>query len=256
MCLNSLPNGLRQDSCAETVGQLERNALLNGLDGVSDHGLSDSDLSAHVPSNREVEPTSATVDRTRIERAVREILVAIGEDPDREGLRETPKRVARAYGEIFAGLRQDPAAHLQCTFAQTCDEVITVSGIKFYSVCEHHLLPFNGKVHIAYLPANGRVVGLSKLARTVEVFARRPQIQERLTDQIAEALTTHLQARGVIVVVEAEHMCMRMRGVRSVDAVMTTIARRGVFQSDATRSSEVMSLLNTMSRRRDNGGAI
>ena len=238
MCLNSLPNGLRQDSCAETVGQLERNALLNGLDGVSDHGLSDSDLSAHVPSNREVEPTSATVDRTRIERAVREILVAIGEDPDREGL------------------RQDPAAHLQCTFAQTCDEVITVSGIKFYSVCEHHLLPFNGKVHIAYLPANGRVVGLSKLARTVEVFARRPQIQERLTDQIAEALTTHLQARGVIVVVEAEHMCMKMRGVRSVDASMTTYARRGVFQSDATRSSEVMSLLNTMSRRRDNGGAI
>ena len=209
-----------------------------------------------VLSDRAVELKPENIDRTRIERAVREILLAIGEDPDREGLRETPTRVARAYGEIFAGLRQDPAAHLQCTFAQSCDEVITVCGIKFYSVCEHHLLPFTGNVHIAYLPANGRVVGLSKLARTVEVFARRPQIQERLTDQIAEALTTHLQARGVIVVVEAEHMCMRMRGVRSVDAVMTTIARRGVFQSDATRSSEVMSLLNTMSRRRYNGGAI
>ena len=237
MSLNNVLNGLPRDGAAETSRPLERNGL-------------------PVLSDRAVELKPENIDRTRIERAGREILLAIGEDPDREGLRETPTRVARAYGEIFAGLRQDPAAHLQCTFAQSCDEVITVCGIKFYSVCEHHLLPFTGNVHIAYLPANGRVVGLSKLARTVEVFARRPQIQERLTDQIAEALTTHLQARGVIVVVEAEHMCMRMRGVRSVDAVMTTIARRGVFQSDATRSSEVMSLLNTMSRRRDNGGAI
>ena len=241
MSLNNVLNGLPRDGAAETSRPLERNGLPNGLPVLSD---------------RAVELKPENIDRTRIERAVREILLAIGEDPDREGLRDTPTRVARAYGEIFAGLRQDPAAHLQCTFAQSCDEVITVCGIKFYSVCEHHLLPFTGNVHIAYLPANGRVVGLSKLARTVEVFARRPQIQERLTDQIAEALTTHLQARGVIVVVEAEHMCMRMRGVRSVDAVMTTIARRGVFQSDATRSSEVMSLLNTMSRRRDNGGAI
>ena len=241
MSLNNVLNGLPRDGAAETSRPLERNGLPNGLPVLSD---------------RAVELKPENIDRTRIERAVREILLAIGEDPDREGLRETPTRVARAYGEIFAGLRQDPAAHLQCTFAQSCDEVITVCGIKFYSVCEHHLLPFTGNVHIAYLPANGRVVGLSKLARTVEVFARRPQIQERLTDQIAEALTTHLQARGVIVVVEAEHMCMRMRGVRSVDAVMTTIARRGVFQSDATRSSEVMSLLNTMSRRRYNGGAI
>ena len=237
MSLNNVLNGLPRDGAAETSRPLERNGL-------------------PVLSDRAVELKPENIDRTRIERAVREILLAIGEDPDREGLRETPTRVARAYGEIFAGLRQDPAAHLQCTFAQSCDEVITVCGIKFYSVCEHHLLPFTGNVHIAYLPANGRVVGLSKLARTVEVFARRPQIQERLTDQIAEALTTHLQARGVIVVVEAEHMCMRMRGVRSVDAVMTTIARRGVFQSDATRSSEVMSLLNSMSRRRDNGGAL
>ena len=241
MSLNNVLNGLPRDGAAETSRPLARNGLPNGLPVLSD---------------RAVELKPENIDRTRIERAVREILLAIGEDPDREGLRETPTRVARAYGEIFAGLRQDPAAHLQCTFAQSCDEVITVCGIKFYSVCEHHLLPFTGNVHIAYLPANGRVVGLSKLARTVEVFARRPQIQERLTDQIAEALTTHLHARGVIVVVEAEHMCMRMRGVRSVDAVMTTIARRGVFQSDATRSSEVMSLLNTMSRRRDNGGAI
>ena len=241
MSLNNVLNGLPRDGAAETSRPLARNGLPNGLPVLSD---------------RAVELKPENIDRTRIERAVREILLAIGEDPDREGLRETPTRVARAYGEIFAGLRQDPAAHLQCTFAQSCDEVITVCGIKFYSVCEHHLLPFTGNVHIAYLPANGRVVGLSKLARTVEVFARRPQIQERLTDQIAEALTTHLQARGVIVVVEAEHMCMRMRGVRSVDAVMTTIARRGVFQSDATRSSEVMSLLNTMSRRRYNGGAI
>ena len=240
MSLNNVLNGLPRDGAAETSRPLERNGLPNGLPVLSD---------------RAVELKPENIDRTRIERAVREILLAIGEDPDREGLRETPTRVARAYGEIFAGLRQNPAAHLQCTFAQTCDEVITVCGIKFYSVCEHHLLPFSGKVHIAYLPANGRVVGLSKLARTVEVFARRPQIQERLTDQIAEALTTHLQARGVIVVVEAEHMCMRMRGVRSVDAAMTTIARRGLFKSDASRSSEVMSLINTMSRRRDDGSA-
>jgi GTP cyclohydrolase I len=188
------------------------------------------------------------VDKTRIERAVREILFAIGEDPDREGLAETPARVARAYGEIFAGLHQNPSIHLKRTFAQACDEVITVCGIGFFSVCEHHLMPFTGKVHIAYLPAEGRVVGLSKLARTVEVFARRPQIQERLTAEIADALTDYLGARGVIVVVEAEHLCMKMRGVRSLDAAMTTFARRGVFQTDAMLSSEVMSLINNFSR--------
>lgn len=202
----------------------------------------------HRSSTRLADGTGAGIDLSRIERAVREILVAIGEDPDREGLRETPARVARSYGEIFAGLHQDPAIHLKRTFSQSCDEVITVCGIGFFSVCEHHLLPFTGRAHIAYLPAQGRVVGLSKLARTVDVFARRPQIQERLTAEIADALTDHLGARGVIVVVEAEHLCMKMRGVRSLDAAMTTFARRGVFQTDATLSSEVMSLINNFSR--------
>jgi len=187
------------------------------------------------------------VDLPRIERAVREILLAIGEDPDRDGLLDTPSRVARAYGELFSGLRDDPSRHLARVFEQRHDELITVTGIDFFSVCEHHLLPFFGKAHVAYLPRNGKVVGLSKLARTVEVFARRPQLQERLTDQVADALMEHLDARGAVVMVEAEHMCMRMRGVRCSDSLMTTVARRGVFrteQGEATaRGREALDLV-------------
>lgn len=190
------------------------------------------------------------VDLKRIERAVREILLAIGEDPDRDGLLDTPKRVAKAYTEIFAGLRQDPAEHLARVFEQRSDEFVTVTNIDVHSVCEHHLLPFFGKAHVAYLPGGGKVVGVSKLARTVEVFARRPQIQERLTEQIADALMEHLDAAGAVVIVEAEHMCMRMRGVRSAESRMTTVARRGVFKDDEARGRDAIAFVRGAAERR------
>lgn len=190
----------------------------------------------------------ATVDRPRLERAVREILLAVGEDPDREGLRDTPRRVAKAYGEIFAGLGQCPSAHLGRVFSQATDEAVLVSDIQFHSVCEHHLLPFHGRAHIAYLPSEGRVVGLSKLARTVEVFARRPQLQERLTEQIADALDVHLGCAGCAVMVEAEHLCMRMRGVRAAEARMTTTARRGIYRCDDDRGREALEALRAARR--------
>jgi GTP cyclohydrolase I len=192
---------------------------------------------------------SQPVDQERIARAVREILIAIGEDPDREGIVDTPKRVAKAYAEIFRGLREDVSTHLARTFEQASDELITVTNINFFSTCEHHLLPFHGQAHVAYVPGNGRVVGLSKLARTVEVFARRPQLQERLTDQIADALVEHLDAAGAVVMVEGEHMCMRMRGVRSHDARMTTFARRGIFRTDERRGAETVQLVRDLAAR-------
>ncbi|MBG6190820.1 GTP cyclohydrolase I [Arthrobacter sp. CAN_A212] len=183
------------------------------------------------------------VDQPRIERAVREILAAIGEDPDRDGLVETPKRVAKAYAEFFAGLHQDPAEILSTTFEIDHEELVLVKDIPFYSTCEHHLVPFHGSAHIGYIPsAEGRVTGLSKLARLVEVFARRPQVQERLTTQIVEALMTHLQPKGAIVVVECEHMCMSMRGVRKPGAKTVTSAVRGQVRDPATRA-EAMSLI-------------
>jgi GTP cyclohydrolase I len=166
------------------------------------------------------------IDLPRIERAVREILLAIGENPDRDGLIDTPKRVARSYRELFRGLREDAATHLRRTFTQTHGEVIILRDIEFCSLCEHHLLPFMGKAHVAYLPTGGRVVGLSKLARTVEVFARRPQVQERMTDQIADALVKHLNPEGVIVVVEAQHLCMKMRGVNNSCSSIAIAPRR------------------------------
>lgn len=187
--------------------------------------------------------STAGVDAPRIERAVREILVAIGEDPDREGLRETPKRVARAYREIFSGIADDAGRHLRRTFEHESDQVVIVSGIDFSSVCEHHLLPFFGKAHIAYLPGNGRVVGLSKLARTVDVFARRPQLQERLTEQVAESLHYCMAPRGVCVLIEAEHLCMRIRGAGKPRAITTTLAVRGVYREDASARAEVMTLI-------------
>jgi GTP cyclohydrolase I len=189
------------------------------------------------------------VDHARIARAVREILVAVGEDPDRDGLLDTPKRVAKAYAEMFRGLSEDVGDHLARTFEQSSGELITVTNINFFSVCEHHLLPFHGQAHVAYLPKHGRVVGLSKLARTVEVFARRPQLQERLTDQIADALVEHLDAAGVVVMVEGEHMCMKSRGVRSHDARMTTFARRGVYAADESRGMQAVQLVRDMARR-------
>jgi GTP cyclohydrolase I len=193
-------------------------------------------------------PAPRPSDERRIERAVREILLAVGEDPDREGLRETPARVARAYREIFAGLNQDPREHPGKQFEQGDDELVMVRDIEFHSVCEHHLLPFFGTASIAYQPGNGKVVGLSRLARTVEVFARRPQIQEQLTAQIADAIEIELGARGVTVVLEAEHLCMKMRGARSPNASMRTVTHRGIFREDREARQEVMAALGVSSR--------
>ena len=183
------------------------------------------------------------MDLPRIEKAVREILEAVGEDPQREGLRDTPSRVARMYEEIFAGLQEDPAQHLQAAFTEDYDELVVLRDIPFHSMCEHHLMPFEGKAHVAYLPA-GRVCGLSKLARVVETFARRPQMQERLTSQIADLLTAELQAKGVAVVIFAVHTCMTCRGVKKSGAVMVTSAMRGRCRSDARTRSEVLALLH------------
>ena len=183
------------------------------------------------------------VDLDRIARAVREILIAVGEDPDRDGLVKTPGRVARMYEEIFAGLREDPAQHLTVTFEASHDEMVLVRDIPLYSACEHHLVPFHGVAHVGYIPSHdGKVTGLSKLARLVDIYARRPQVQERLTTQIVEAMVSHLKPRGAIVVVECEHMCMSMRGVRKPGAKTVTSAVRGQLHDPATRA-EAMSLI-------------
>ena len=183
------------------------------------------------------------VDQDRAAAAVRELLLAIGEDPDREGLRDTPSRVARAYAETFAGLDQEPESVLRTTFAIEHDEMVIVRDIEVYSTCEHHLVPFHGVAHVGYIPArDGRVTGLSKIARLVEVFARRPQVQERLTTQIADALVHHLDVQGVIVVIECEHLCMAMRGVRKPGSRTITSAVRGQLRDPTTRA-EAMSLL-------------
>lgn len=190
-----------------------------------------------------VSETSNPVDQERIARAVREILLAIGEDPDRDGLVDTPKRVAKAYTEFFGGLHRDPAELLATTFDIDHEEMVLVKDISFYSTCEHHLVPFHGQAHVGYIPgANGKVTGLSKLARLVELYARRPQIQERLTTQIVMALMDHLQPRGAIVVIECEHMCMSMRGVQKPGAKTVTSAVRGQLREQATRA-EAMSLI-------------
>jgi GTP cyclohydrolase I len=182
-------------------------------------------------------------DGPRIEAAVREILAAIGEDPERDGLKDTPARVARAYEEMFAGLDQDPGAVLSAVFELGHEEMILVKDIELYSMCEHHLVPFLGVAHVAYIPAtDGRITGLSKIARLVDVYAKRPQVQERLTTQVADALVEHLGARGVIVVVEAEHLCMSMRGVRKPGSRTVTSAVRGLMRDAATRA-EAMSLI-------------
>lgn len=189
----------------------------------------------------DTKPASA-VDLGRIERAVREILFAVGEDPDREGLRETPARVARMYAELFGGLHEDPRVHLKKFFTEKYDEVVLVRDISFDSMCEHHMLPFMGKAHIGYLPG-GRVVGLSKLARVVEVVARRPQVQERMTEEIARLLEEELQVKGVAVVIEAVHTCMTVRGVRKPGSVCVTSAMKGAFRTRPTTRSEIMTLI-------------
>ena len=183
------------------------------------------------------------MDKERIKSAVREILLAVGENPDREGLRETPERVAEMCGEIFAGLAENPEQHLKIFHETGNEEMVTVRDIPLYSVCEHHLMPFVGKASIAYIPKNGRVIGLSKLARIVNAFARRPQLQERLTSQLADFLERELQPQGVAVIIEAEHLCMTMRGVRAAGSITQTSALRGRMRSDARSRQEVLSLL-------------
>ncbi|HEY5170418.1 MAG TPA: GTP cyclohydrolase I FolE [Acidimicrobiia bacterium] len=190
-----------------------------------------------------IEETSG-VDTARLEKAVREILVAIGEDPDRDGLLRTPHRVAEMYAEIFHGLHEDPSRHLVVTFEADHDEMVLVRDIALYSMCEHHLAPFHGRAHVAYIPGDdGRITGLSKLARLVDGFAKRPQVQERLTTQIADAIVEVLQPRGAFVMIEAEHLCMSMRGVRKPGTLTLTSAVRGLFKDNAATRAEVMALI-------------
>ena len=194
--------------------------------------------------HRRIDGVVRGVDRPRAEAAVRELLIAVGEDPDRPGLKDTPARVARSYGEIFAGLWQDPGEVLATTFDEDHDELVLVKDIPMYSTCEHHLVPFHGVAHIGYIPGeDGKVTGLSKLARLVEVYARRPQVQERMTSQIADALNDVLKPRGVLVVIEAEHLCMAMRGIRKPGSRTVTSAVRGIFRKNAATRSEAMSLV-------------
>src|SRR5215213_2708540 len=189
------------------------------------------------------EMDDATVDHARIERAVREILLAVGENPEREGLLKTPSRVARAYAELMAGLHTDPRKHLKTVFRERYDEIVLLRDIEFNSLCEHHLLPFTGKAHVAYLP-DGKVVGLSKLARLVEGFARRPQVQERLTGQIADALMEELNPIGAACVIEAVHTCMTIRGAKKHGSTMVTSALRGIFKENPASRSEILSLMH------------
>lgn len=197
-----------------------------------DEGISSGSLKLNV----------GQVDLPRIERAVKEILAAVGEDPSREGLLETPARVARMYAEMFAGLKVDPRQHLQKVFTEQYDEVVLVRDISFCSMCEHHLLPFMGQAHVAYVP-NGKVVGLSKLARVVEVVSRRPQVQERMTEDIATMLVEELGAKGVAVVIEASHSCMTIRGIKKPGSSMVTSALKGIFRSNVSSRAEVLQLI-------------
>ena len=195
--------------------------------------------------DREFAPAKPNVDVPRVERAVRELLLAIGENPDRDGLVGTPNRVARMFEEIFSGLREDPGDHLSVVFDSDHDEMVMVKDIPVYSVCEHHLVPWFGSAHVAYIPnEDGRITGLSKLARLVDGFSRRPQVQERLTTQVADCIEAVLAPRGVLVVVEAEHLCMSMRGVRKPGAITVTSAVRGLMRDSAAARSEAMSFIH------------
>jgi GTP cyclohydrolase IA len=202
-------------------------------------------LTTAAPGDAPRPPVAGEPDLARVERGVREVLAGLGEDPGRAGLVETPARVARAFAELLGGMRERPDAHLARVFEQdhAGDDVVVLKGIRFVSVCEHHLLPFSGVAHVAYLPSHGRVAGLSKLARTVDVYARRLQLQERLTSQIAEALAEHLDPRGVAVVLESEHSCLRLRGARKEDALMVTTAFRGALEHDRALRGEVLTLM-------------
>ncbi|MGD0463362.1 MAG: GTP cyclohydrolase I FolE [Tepidisphaeraceae bacterium] len=195
-----------------------------------------------MPKNPSVKSHPVPPDLGRIERAVREILLAVGENPDREGLLLTPQRVAKSYAELMAGLQEDPRSHLKTVFSERYDEIVLLRDIEFHSLCEHHLLPFMGRAHVAYLP-DGKVVGLSKLARLVEGYARRPQLQERLTTQVADALMQELNALGAACVIEATHTCMTIRGARKPGSVMVTSALRGIFKKNPASRAEVLGLI-------------
>ncbi|WP_064063118.1 GTP cyclohydrolase I FolE [Rhodococcus gordoniae] len=206
----------------------------------SDTGSDPEDVTTHALSV----DAGRTFDQARAEAAVRELLIAVGEDPDREGLRDTPARVARAYREVFGGLFTDPDEVLDTTFDEGHQELVLVRDIPMYSTCEHHLVSFHGVAHVGYIPGpTGRVTGLSKLARVVDLYAKRPQVQERLTSQVADAMMRKLQPRGVIVVVEAEHLCMAMRGIRKPGASTTTSAVRGLFQTSSASRAEALDLI-------------
>jgi GTP cyclohydrolase I len=210
-------------------------AMTRGIshDLENDHDASDA---------RPAEMPPARVDVPRIEKAIRELLLAVGEDPDREGLLKTPNRVARSYAELMAGLQDDPRRHLKTVFNERYDEIVLLRDIEFHSLCEHHLLPFTGRAHVAYLP-DGKVVGLSKLARLVEGYARRPQVQERLTTQIADALMEALNPIGAACVIEATHTCMTIRGAKKHGSTMVTSALRGIFKENPSSRAEVLSLM-------------
>ncbi len=195
-----------------------------------------------MPDPESTSESKSPVDMQRLQNAVREILAAVGEDPHREGLLETPARVARMYAELFSGLHDDPRTHLQKVFTETYDEVVVVRDISFNSMCEHHLLPFMGNAHIGYIP-NGKVLGLSKLARVVESVSHRPQVQERMTEEIARLLESELDAKGVGVVVEATHTCMTIRGVRKPGSLCVTSAMKGLFRTNVSSRAEIMQLI-------------
>jgi GTP cyclohydrolase I len=195
-----------------------------------------------MPDPETTSDSKSPVDMQRLQNAVREILAAVGEDPDREGLLETPARVARMYAELFSGLHDDPRIHLQKVFTEKYDEVVVVRDISFNSMCEHHLLPFMGHAHIGYIP-NGKVLGLSKLARVVESVSHRPQVQERMTEEIARLLESELDAKGVGVVVEATHTCMTIRGVRKPGSLCVTSAMKGIFRTSVSSRAEIMQLI-------------
>jgi GTP cyclohydrolase I len=200
-----------------------------------------NDPSTIQPDGRNLEK-SKSINYERIKAAVHEILLAVGEDPAREGLRHTPDRIARMYGELFSGLHRNPKEELQRTFTEKYDEMVLVKDIGFESMCEHHLLPFFGKAHVGYIP-KGQIIGLSKLARVVEVLSRRPQVQERMTEQIADLIMGELKPRGVGVIIEASHTCMTIRGVRKENSLCTTSAMRGLFQSNQSTRNELMALV-------------
>lgn len=213
--------------------------------------MSDAELHSLRPTGAPSRELISEIDKPRIERAVREILEAIGEDPDRDGLQRTPERIAEMYSEIFAGLHTDPATQLSTTFDADHDEMVMVRDITLYSICEHHLVPFLGRAHVAYIPGDdGKITGLSKLVRLVESLSRRPQVQERLTTQIADVLERVLQPNGVFVVLEAEHLCMSMRGVRNPGSLTVTSAVRGLFKTNPATRAEAMSLIGQAGARR------